>query len=335
MQTNTALYYYEKNSSSSLQNTLKSFREFVQLRDNAPRTVNAYLSHIRMLAEHFEADPTSLNEAQVRDYFVFLRQEKQYKPSTMNQAKVALRTFYRDHLGITPRWRVFRDVKVKHRETLPNVIAKEDVRLLLSKVSEPRFKACLSLIYTCGLRLSEGINVNVSDIDAKLGRLLVPQGKGRKPRYVPISQEMIAQLRLWWKWHRHPKFLFPAVGRRWRKSQRGNALTEERMRQEAMRAATKPMSGSTVQNALKWAIAAAGLKQRVTVHTLRHCYATHLLEDGVSIRHISAYLGHASLDQTVVYAHLTAVSEERTQAVLSALHQDVVQGQASKHPRKD
>ena len=278
-----------------------------------------------MLGEHFEADPASLGEDQVRDYFVFLRQEKDYKPSTMNQAKVALRTFYRDFLGITPRWRVFRDIKVKHRETLPTVISKEDVRLLLAHVSEPRFNACLSLIYSCGLRLSEGIHVHVSDIDAKAGRLLVRQGKGRKPRYVPISQEMIQQLRQWWRWHRHPKLLFPAVGRRWRKSQRGNALTEERMRQEAMRQALKPMSGSTVQNALKWAIAAAGLKQRITVHTLRHCYATHLLEDGVSIRHISAYLGHASLDQTVVYAHLTAVGEEHTQAILSALHHDVVQ----------
>lgn len=287
-----------------------------------------------MLGEHFDTDPVSLNEDRVRDYFVFLRQEKQYKSSTMNQAKAALRTFFRDHLEITPQWRVFRDVKVKSTQTLPNVIAKESVRLLLSHVSEPRFNACLSLIYTCGLRLSEGLNVQVSHIDAKAGRLLVPQGKGRKPRYVPISKEMIQQLRDWWSWHRHPKFLFPAVGRRWRKSQRGNALTEERMRQEAMHAAEKPMSGSTVQNALKWAVAAAGITQRVTVHTLRHCYATHLLEDGVSIRHISAYLGHASLDQTVVYAHLTAVSEERTQAVLSALHQDVVQNHSPQTPGK-
>tara|TARA_R110002110_G_C13431710_1_gene715332 strand:+ start:787 stop:1095 length:309 start_codon:yes stop_codon:yes gene_type:complete len=100
------------------------------------------------------------------------------------------------------------------------------------------------------------------------------------------------------------------------------------MQQEAMRAASQPMSGSTVQNALKWAVAASGLKKRITPHTLRHCYATHLLEDGVSIRHISAYLGHASLNQTLVYAHLTAVGEERTQEVLSALHQDVVQPQA-------
>ena len=277
-----------------------------------------------MLGEHFSSDPASLSQDQVRDYFVFLRQEKDYKPSTMNQAKVALRVFFHDHLRVTPQWRVFRDVKVKHRETIPTVLSKHDVRLLLVHVNEPRFKACLSLIYTCGLRLSEGINIQVSDIDASAGRLLVRQGKGRKPRYVPISQEMIQELRQWWRWHKHPKFLFPAVGRRWRKSQRGNDVSEERMRQEAMHAADKPMSGSTVQNALKWAIAASGLKQRITVHTLRHCYATHLLEDGVSLRYISAYLGHASLDQTVVYAHLTSVGEERTHEVLSGLYQDVV-----------
>ena len=283
-----------------------------------------------MLGKHFSADPQALSEKQVRDYFVFLRQEKDYAPSTMNQAKVALRVFYHDHLRITPQWRVFRDVKVKHRETLPIVLTKEEVRLVLAQITEPRFQACLALLYTCGLRLSEGINVQVSHIDAKAGRLLVPQGKGRKPRYVPISLGMIELLRQWWRWHQHPKLLFPAVGRRWRKSQRGNALSEERMQQEAMHTASKPMSGSTVQNALKWAVAASGLKQRITPHTFRHCYATHLLEDGVSLRHISAYLGHASLNQTLVYVHLTAVGEELTQEVLRALHQDVVQPKKNK-----
>ena len=100
-----------------------------------------------------------------------------------------------------------------------------------------------------------------------------------------------------------------------------------------MRGATQPMSVSSVQKALKWAVAASGLKQHITAHTLRHCYASHLLDDGISLRYISAYLGHASLNQTLVYAHLTAVGEERTHQVLSALHKDVIH--PSNKPTKD
>ena len=96
------------------------------------------------------------------------------------------------------------------------------------------------------------------------------------------------------------------------------------MKLAAMHAAEKPMAVSTVHNAIKYGVAKSGIRKRITVHTLRHCYATHLLEDGISLRHISAYLGHASLDQTVVYAHLTATGEESTHKVLSALHQQVI-----------
>ena len=239
----------------------------------APRTVNSYVAHVNLLAEHFQTNPKALSEAQVRDYFLFLRQEKDYKPSSMNQAKVALRVYYRDYLKQKPRWGVFEEVLVKHRETLPVVITREEVRTLLSKVSEMRFHACLSLIYACGLRLTEAISVEVGDIDAKAGRLYVRKGKGGKPRYVPISEDMIVILRRWWKWHRHPKLLFPAVGRRWRLNQRADQASEETMKRKAMHEASQPMSGSTVQNAMRWAVAAAGFKKRITVHTLRHAYS--------------------------------------------------------------
>lgn len=278
-----------------------------------------------MLAEHFDASPKSLTEAQVRDYFLFLRQEKGYSPGSMNQAKVALRVYYRDYLKQKPRWGVFEEVIVRSRETLPVVITREEVRLLLRKISQQRFFACLSLIYACGLRLSEAVAVEVDDIETKAGRLHVRKGKGGKARYVPISADMIEILRAWWKFHRHPKFLFPGLGRRWKTSQRANPATEEHMRRQAMHVATQPMSACSVQAAVRWAVAASGLRRRVTVHTLRHCYATHLLESGISIRHISAYLGHASLNQTLIYAHLSAVGEERTQEVLRALHAEVIE----------
>jgi site-specific recombinase XerD len=277
-----------------------------------------------LLGEHYDTDPVDLSEEQLRDYFVFLRVEKAYRPSSMNQAKVALRVFYRDYLRVDPPWRIFEEVVVRQREVLPVVISREEVSLILAKLTEPKFISCLSLIYSCGLRLSEALGVEVRDIDAAARRLHVRCGKGGKARFVPISEEMIRTLRRWWSMHRHPRFLFPAVGRRWRQNHRASIEQSERSKLEAMRKAAQPMSKSTVQNALKWAVAASGTTKRVTVHTLRHCYATHLLEDGISLRHISAYLGHASLNQTLVYAHLTAAGEERTHEALSKLYKEVI-----------
>lgn len=242
----------------------------------------------------------------------------------MNQAKVSLRTFYRDHLKITPAWSVFDEIIVKQRQQLPVVLTKGEVQLLLSTITEPRFHAYFSLVYSCGLRLSEALAVEVSDIDASAQRLHVRKGKGGKNRYVPISPAMIKRLRRWWKWHQNPKLLFPALGRSWRACQRSHKLSEQEAMSHAMKMAARPMSTSTVQSALKWALASSGIKKPVCVHTLRHCYATHLLDAGVSLRYISNYLGHATLNQTLVYAHLSAVGEQRTQEVLHGLDADVI-----------
>jgi site-specific recombinase XerD len=144
---------------------------------------------------------------------------------------------------------------------------------------------------------------------------------------------MLRLLGKWWRLHRNPRLLFPALGRRWKTSQRSTAQETDRMKYKAMARATKPMSTSTVQNAVKWAVAASGIKKRVTPHTLRHCYATHLLDQGVSLRHISSYLGHASLNQTLVYVHLTHTSELLTQDALLTLYKDVISPQRTNSQR--
>ena len=134
-------------------------------------------------------------------------------------------------------------------------------------------------------------------------------GKGGKDRYVPMTPGMVKELRDWWSTHRHPEWLFPGPGIGWR--ERGRTAVE---------AATKAMSVSAVQNTFRLARAQSGINPAATPHTLRHSYATHLLEEGVSLRQISQYLGHESLDTTVIYTHLTSISEERTRTALEALH---------------
>jgi integrase/recombinase XerD len=144
-------------------------------------------------------------------------------------------------------------------------------------------------------------------------RLHIRNGKGGKDRFVPIAVAMVEELRQWWRTHTHRSLLFPSPGRGW--ADRTVSLSQ------AMTRSTEPMSVSSVQMAYRLARAASGVNSASTTHSLRHSYATHLLEEGVSLRQISQYLGHESLDTTVIYTHLTALSEAKTQAALTTLYQ--------------
>jgi len=295
--------------------SITKFTELVQLKDYRPRTKSEYTRYVRKLAEHFQCDPALLTEDQIREYFLFLRQHKHYAAAPMKLAKVALRCFYRDSLKIQG-WTVFEELKIREPEVLPVVLSRQEVQRVLAAVREIRFQACLRLIYHCGLRIGEAIGVEVHDLhDSRTDhpRLHVRNAKGGKDRFVPMTPAMVTELRHFWATHRHPTFLFPAPGRFW--ADRGLSVSQ------MMHRATTPMSISSVQLAFKLARAQSSINPNATPHTLRHSYATHLLEEGVSIRQIAQYLGHESLDTTVIYTHLTAVSEARTLTALASLHQ--------------
>jgi integrase/recombinase XerD len=173
----------------------------------------------------------------------------------------------------------------------------------------------LRLIYHCGLRVGETVSIRVRDIHGRDNppRLHIRNGKGGKDRYVPIAPAMVDELRQWWRRHQNPEWLFPSPGRAW--ADRTLSLSQ------SMARAKEAMSVSSVQMAYRLARAASAVNSASTTHSLRHSYATHLLEEGVSLRQISQYLGHESLDTTVIYTHLTSISEARTQAALLALYQ--------------
>ena len=159
--------------------------------------------------------------------------------------------------------------------------------------------------------MSEAVRLRPADIDGARAVVRIIDGKGGKNREVPITPAMIERLRCYWKAHRNPKWIFPGVGRGWK--DRCHSLAA------AMGESSKPMSVSSVQNALRMAVATCGLKKNATCHTLRHSFATHLLEDGVSIRQVSEYLGHATLQSTLIYLHLTEVSEAKGREVQERL----------------
>lgn len=286
--------------------SLTKFRQLVELKDFKPPTKKEYVRYVRRLSDHFHCDPATLSEDQLRQYFLFLRQHKQFSGSAMSIAKAALQLFFREHLGHTD-WKVFGELAIRRGQPLPLVLSRPEVQRTLGCLREERFRVCLRLIYHCGLRVGEAVKIKVTDIDADQLRLRIVQGKGGKDRSVPLTARMIEELRGFWKTHRNPQWLFPAPARR--------GLDPMRYAQKSL----THMSVSAVQNAFRLARAQSGIHPQACVHTLRHCYATHLLEEGVSLRLISQYLGHASLDVTVIYTHLTATNEGQARAALDRL----------------
>ena len=291
-----------------------TFQQLVELKDYRPPTKKEYVRYVCKLAEHFQCDPATLTENQIREYFLFLRQHKHYKASPMKAAKYSLLCFFLDCVKVTG-WTVFQEVRIAEPEVLPMVLSREEIQAVLGAVIEPRFSTCLRLMYHCGLRVGEAVAIEVTDIHGReqQPRLHIRNGKGGKDRFVPIAAAMVQELRPWWLTHQNPKFLFPSPGRGW--ADRTLSLSQ------SMGKSTAPMSVSSVQMAFRLARAASAINSAATTHTLRHSYATHMLEEGVSLRQISQYLGHESLDTTVIYTHLTAISEARTQAALAKLYQ--------------
>lgn len=277
--------------------SLRRYDEHLRLRGKAGRTREEYLRYARKVAELARVDPATLGEERIRGFFLYLKEKRQYAPKSLLLVVAAMRFFYNDFLQ--RGWRVFSLVKVQRSKTLPEVLSREEVARLLGSLREARYRMLFELIYGCGLRVSEAVKLEVGDIKRSDHRLHIRQGKGNRDRYVPLPDALLERLGVFWKTHRHLRFLFPA-------SAKGNAVTSH-------------ISISSAQHAFLVARREREFKDGVCLHTLRHSYATHLLEEGVSLRQISMYLGHASLDTTAIYLHLTVVSEGKALGIIDAL----------------
>src|SRR5208283_385250 len=304
------------NSTVSTYPSIANFAALVELKDYRLPTKKEYVRYVRQLGEHYQCDPALLTEDQVRAYYLEQRQVRKFGASVMKVAKCALRAFFRDCLRMEG-WTVFEELRIAPPQSLPVVLTREQVATLLKAVQLPRYRTALGLIYHTGLRVGEAVRIELRDLretHTEHPRLHVRCGKGGKDRFVPLSPAMLKELRDWWKTHRHPTFLFPGPTTGWR--ERGQPA-------DAAARADSHLSVSAVQSTFRLARAASALPPEATVHTLRHCYATHLLEEGVSLRLISQYLGHASLETTLIYTHLTPLNEARTRTALEVLHRAV------------
>jgi site-specific recombinase XerD len=269
----------------------------MELRGLAPGTQRTYVEAIRNLAAHYRRSPEALSEEEVRAFFVYLAKERRLAASTLRVYLFAIKFLFQKTLGRT--WPVLGLIRVPRPKRLPEVLSREEVRLLLARVRRPAAQMSLVMMYACGLRVSEATHLRAGDIDS--GRMVVHVrgGKGQKDRQVPLPRPVLDRLRAYWVRHRPRAWLFPAR----------NPLV--------------PLSSGSARRCLQAALRGSGIHKAVSCHTLRHSYATHLLEAGADLRVIQGLLGHRSLKTTFVYLHLTQSTLKAVHGTVDALMADL------------
>jgi integrase len=284
------------------------FAKHLALQFDAPRTRHSYYRQLRLIHEQWGCDPSVINEEMLRDYFLHVKTVKRWKSKTIRQASAAAKLFFVGMLG-HEEWKIFSQIRTRDDGSLPAVLTREEIIRLLRHIRLRRYRTPVKLIYCCGLRLSECLSITIHDIDAKGGKLWIRKGKNSKDRMIPISRSLIEDLRRYWRVHRHPLLLFPNVGR----GDNDPALTATRMRN-----AIRPMPVSSLQRLIVDARKALNLPV-CTIHTLRHSFATHLVEAGASLHTVQALLGHSGINTTMLYLHLTHRSEQDSRSLVEKL----------------
>ncbi len=267
---------------------------------------------MRLLHEHFQADPATLGEDQFRDYILHVKTRKAWRPKTIRQTVACARLFFVEMLG-RAEWKVFSQIRTRDHDELPAVLTRGQVMRLLGSIRLRRYRIPVKLIYCAGLRLSECLSLTVHAILGDEGKLMVRGRKGGRDRMVPLAPEMVEDLRRYWAFHRHPVLLFPNAGR--------GPCTPEKLAGR-MRRAASPMPVSSLQRLIVVARRELGIPD-ATVHTLRHSFATHLIEAGASLHTVQSLLGHKQIDTTMVYLHVTHRSDQNSRALVEQLTSDL------------
>lgn len=283
----------------------KRMMEDMQLHGLSEGTQEVYVSAIRRLAEYYCKPPDQIAEEELRQYFLYLINEKRVGRSTCTMLLCAAKFLY--EYTLQREWPTLQLVRPPKEKKLPAILSQEEVRQILAGVYQLRYRVCLGTIYACGLRISEGVSLHVADIDSSRMLVHIHKGKGARDRYVPLPQRTLEQLRRFWVSHRNPEWLFPSGFHR----------------RSLLATADTHISGKSVRQAFHDALEASGIRKKATVHTLRHSYATHLLEAGINLRHIQSYLGHSALQTTALYTHLTRRAEDLAGETIDQLMADL------------
>jgi integrase/recombinase XerD len=267
--------------------------EELQRRNYSSKTIRLYLRHVAEFAKHFHRSPDQLGAEDIRQYQLFLVQEKKLAWSTYNQIVCALRFFYAKTLQ---RAFLLEEIPFPRMEQrLPTILSREEVAKILTAPRNLKTRALLMTIYATGVRRSEAAQLRVNDIDSSRMTITV-RGKGQKDRLVMLSPVLLQTLRQYWRHNQPKRWLFPGKN------------------------PDQPISDNDVFAVFQNAVRRAGITKKVSPHSLRHCFATHLLESGTDLRTIQILLGHRSLKTTARYLHVSQQHVRTTASPLDGLN---------------
>ncbi len=285
--------------------------EELQRRNYASETIRGYILSVKQFAEYFGKSPAKMGAEEIRRFQLYLLQEKRLAPGTVEMRMSALRFLYKKVLK--RRDLTYDDlVFPKTPRKLPLVLSQEEVKRLIEAAPNLQYRTLLMLLYGTGLRRAEASLLKVSDIDSERRVIHVRQGKGSRDRDVPLTAKLLEALRQYWRWKKPKVYLFPSTS--------------------GHRGVQQPISGETVWYACHRAAVKAGISKRIGPHTLRHSFATHLLEAGADLRTIQVLLGHQKLKDTIVYLHL---SQRHLHAAVNPLEQIEIRAYGEKPPTED
>jgi len=271
----------------------------LSLQGKSKKTINAYSRAVLRASKYFDRNLHDLTPTDLKPYFADLL--KSYSWSTIKTDRCGLMFFWK--YVLEKEWEWVSIVKPPQVRTLPDVLSTGETARVINTIKKLRYRVYFLTIYSMGLRLSEGLKLEVSDIDSQRMKVHIRNSKGGKDRFVPLPEITLLALRAYWKIHRNPVMLFP--------NQRGDANFK--------RMTLSHMDRGGTQGALKAALLDANIHKRISVHSLRHSFATHLVEAGVHLRLIQEHLGHCNPQTTVLYTQLTSPAYQNQERAINKL----------------
>ena len=286
---------------------IKRFKEDLQLAGYADRSIQSYTSAVLKLQRFYNLPLEDISEEQLRQYWLSCQNELGWSAATLRISYSGIQHFFSRTL--VRSWNLFNEIQWKREETLPTILSLEEVRKIIYALPTVQSYTFYLTLYSMGLRLREATTLQVKDILSDRGLVHIHGGKGSRDRTVPLPQITLSALRGYYKTHRNPKWIFPALGRNGGK--------------DAQYAANH-VSQSGVQGVLRSTLKRMKFKKHVHPHVFRHAYATHLLEANIPIRHVQKILGHKTLKSTMIYLHVTTQARVDSNDRVSKVMQGVL-----------
>jgi site-specific recombinase XerD len=290
-----------------MSNIIKRYKEDLQLAGYAIRSIDSYASSVIRLQRFYNKPLEDITEEDLRQYWVCCQNDFGWSAATLRISYSGIQHFFTRTL--VQDWKIFSEIKWKREEKLPTILSLNEVKKIIYSLPTQQSHTFYLTLYSMGLRLREATNLQVGDILSDRGLVHIRGGKGGLDRTVPLPKITLSAMREYYKTHRNPKWIFPALGHNGGK----NAGT-----------AKGTVSDNGVQGALRSTLKRLKFKKHVHPHVFRHAYATHLLEANIPIRHVQKILGHKTLKSTIIYLHVTTLAEEDSNEKVAQLMQGVL-----------